>query len=267
MTATDHRQAVQDVDEGNLVDVGTDQYDFTNPLKVTAVHSREIWETPAGPDIVVADFELDGARTTYAAEYNGGHNRFLLESASVIYEVTEFTLVDDTDDEDDSEDEPSEEATGEATPEATDEPTQDDDTEADDDGSSVSWTTSSSQDSEDDSGEVSADGGTAAKYTTGSVDLDPSEHAPDDGGDVEDDPSGEWDMSFDVPDGITQQQVRSAVQGNLSLQGVLESLEWPDGDERARGRVRAMVFELDLYQELVEPESWDRDRARQRGWQ
>jgi len=261
----DRRDAVQTVEEGDLVDVATEQYDYTNPMEVAAVQSREVWETPAGPDILVASLEIDGARTTYSAEYNGGQGTFTLESSSVTHEITQFDLVDDTDDEedvDDEEDEDTEEATGEATPEATDEPTQEDET--DDEGSSVSWTTSSSDD-EEDGEEVSADGGTAAKYSTGSVDLDPSEHAPDE--DSEDDPGEEWDMSFDVPDGITQQQVRSAVKGSLSLQGVLESLDWPDGDERAKGRVRAMVFDLGLYDDLVEPESWDRDRARQRGWQ
>ena len=260
----DHRDAVADVEAGDLVDVATDQYDFTNPLEVTTVHSREVWETPSGPDILVASFELDGARTTYAAEYNGGHGEFTLESASVIYEVTGFTIVDDTEaeDVDGEEDEGAEEATGEDTPEATSEPTEEDET--DDEGSSVSWTTSSSHDSEDDVDEVSADGGTAAKYSTGSVDLDPSEHSPDE--DAEDDPDEEWDMSFPIPDGITKQKVRSAVQGSLSLQGVLERLEWPES-EHARARVRALVFDLGLYDDLVEPESWDRERARQRGWQ
>lgn len=260
VAAIDHHEAVQTVEEGDLVSVATEQYDYTNPMEVAAVHSREVWETPAGPDILVASLEIDGARTTYSAEYNGGQGTFTLESSSVTHEITQFDLVDDTEEEDVDDDESTEEATGEA----TDEPIDEDNPESESGDSSVSWTTSSSDDSGNESGEVSADGGTAAKYSTGSVDLDPSEHTPDE--DTED-ATAEWDMSFDVPDGITQQQVRTAVKGSLSLQGVLESLEWPDGDERAKGRVRAMVFDLGLYEGLVEPESWDRDRARQRGWQ
>jgi hypothetical protein len=260
MPARDHRDAVADVEEGDLVDVATDYYDYTNPLTVTSVHSREVWETPAGPDILVASLKLDGARTTYAARYNGGEGTFTLESSSVTHEITRFSLVTEEPDDDDD-DEP---AGDDAEAEDVDEDDQDDEED-----SSVSWESSSSDADEessdtDDDVEASADGGTTAKYSTGSVDLDPAEHTPDE--DDSSDASGKWDMPFPVPDGITRQQVRSAVKGSLSLQGVLESLDWPE-DERARDRVRALVFDLGFYQELVEPESWDREQARKRGWQ
>jgi len=266
MPMRDHRDAVADVEEGDLVDVATDYYDYTNPLTVTTVHSREVWETPAGPDILVASLELDGARTTYAARYNGGEGTFALESSSVTHEITRFSLVTEQPDDDGVDELAGDDA------EAEDVDEDDEDDEEDEEDSSVSWESSSSDADEessdtDDDVEASADGGTTAKYSTGSVDLDPAEHTPDeDTDDDAGDASGEWDMPFPVPDGITHQQVESAVKGSLSLQGVLDSLDWPE-DERAKDRVRALVFGLDLYQELVEPESWDREAARQRGWQ
>jgi len=264
MAASDHRGAVADVEEGDLVDVATDYYDYTNPLTVTSVHERDVWETPAGPDILVASLELDGARTTYAARYNGGEGTFRLESSSVTHEITRFSLVTEESDDQTDGDVDDELAGDDAETEDVDEDDQDDEED-----SSVSWESSSSDaDTEssdtDDDVEASADGGTTAKYSTGNVDLDPAEHTPDENDSSE--ASGEWDMPFPVPDGVTRQQVRSAVKGSLSLQGVLEDLDWPE-DERAKGRVRALVFGLDLYQELVEPESWDREQARKRGWQ
>lgn len=181
MPATDHRQAVQDVEDGDLVDITTEDYDYVNPMEVTSVHSREVWETPKGPDILVASLDIDGARTTYSAEYNGGEGRFVLEGNASRHRITAFEVVE-------------------------------------------------------------ADVNEATDSET-------------------------WDVSFPVPDHVTPSLIEEAAGRSLSLQSMLDYVDWPEGDSKARERLRALSHSLGVYQELVEPEAWDREQARERGWQ
>lgn len=74
-----------------------------------------------------------------------------------------------------------------------------------------------------------------------------------------------WDVSFDIPEGVTPCSLAEAVAESDSLQGVLEAIDWPE-DPRAHLRIRALVHSAGYYHALPSPEAWDREAAAQRGW-
>lgn len=74
-----------------------------------------------------------------------------------------------------------------------------------------------------------------------------------------------WEIDIPLPVDVTPDQLANAVAASASLQGVLDALDWPQ-DEKARGRVRALVHSAGYYESLASPEAWDRDTAQQRGW-
>lgn len=76
-----------------------------------------------------------------------------------------------------------------------------------------------------------------------------------------------WTVPFDVPDGVTPRDVEAAAREEETLLAVLEAVGWPDGDQRARDRIRALCCHRDVYRELNRPEDWPNSSAAERGWQ
>lgn len=67
-------------------------------------------------------------------------------------------------------------------------------------------------------------------------------------------PSQEFDVSFDVPEGVTPAAVEAAVDERDTLRGIVEDLDWPPDDNRARERVRTLVYSIGRYEDLSNPE-------------
>lgn len=68
------------------------------------------------------------------------------------------------------------------------------------------------------------------------------------------DAGDDWDVGFPIPDGVTPDAVRNAVDERETLRGVVDELDWPSDDEHARDRVRALVFAEGRYTDLNRPE-------------
>ncbi|WP_089650123.1 hypothetical protein [Halobacterium hubeiense] len=80
---------------------------------------------------------------------------------------------------------------------------------------------------------------------------------PEEPRDLRDSPpedSEDWDVSIDVPEGVTPAAVEAAVDERDTLRGIVEELDWPQDDDRARGRVRTLVYSLGRYEDLSNPE-------------
>jgi len=69
-----------------------------------------------------------------------------------------------------------------------------------------------------------------------------------DAGGSEADPYEEF--GFPVPDHVTPAAIHDAVEACETLRGVVNELDWPVDDNHARSRVRALVFEENLYDRL-----------------